>query len=58
MVMDWDVLFWFVGKITRDPNNSLAARLEGTDFAGSFYWANNFNDMLSAKRLLLFTRDK
>jgi len=43
----WIGMFWFGGKITRDPNNPLAARLEGTDFAGSFYWANNFNDMLS-----------
>lgn len=43
----WIGMVSFGGKITRDPNNPLAARLDGTDFAGSFYWANNFNDMLS-----------
>lgn len=40
-------LYYFGGLITRDPNNPTSHLLEGTDFADAFYWANNFNDMLS-----------
>lgn len=37
----------FGGLLTRDPNNEMSYVLEGTDFADNFYWANNFNDLLS-----------
>lgn len=37
----------FGGLITRDPKNQMSYMLKGTDFANSFYWANNFNDLLS-----------
>ena len=37
----------FGGRLTRDPNNQLSANLEDTDYANNFYWANNFNDLLS-----------
>lgn len=38
---------FFGGLINRDPENSVSYLLEGTDFAGALYWANNFNDLLS-----------
>ena len=38
---------WFGGRFTRDPDNPLSYVLEGTDFANAFFWANNFNDLLS-----------
>eukprot|EP00557_Chaetoceros_sp_GSL56_P008415 CAMPEP_0176506338 /NCGR_PEP_ID=MMETSP0200_2-20121128/16977_1 /TAXON_ID=947934 /ORGANISM="Chaetoceros sp., Strain GSL56" /LENGTH=835 /DNA_ID=CAMNT_0017905957 /DNA_START=250 /DNA_END=2757 /DNA_ORIENTATION=+ len=43
----WIGIYFFGGLITRDPNNPTSYLLEGTDFADAFYWANNFNDMLS-----------
>jgi Ion transport protein. len=43
----WIGMHFFGGLITRDPNNPTSYLLEGTDFADAFYWANNFNDMLS-----------
>lgn len=46
-IWSWIGMYFFGGLITRDPNNPTAKLLEGTDFAGAFYWANNFNDMLS-----------
>ena len=42
----------FGGMVTRDPSNPISARLEGTTFADSEYWANNFNDMLSSFNVL------
>uniref|UniRef100_A0A7R9ZM34 Ion transport domain-containing protein n=1 Tax=Craspedostauros australis TaxID=1486917 RepID=A0A7R9ZM34_9STRA len=42
----------FGGIITRDPNNPHSERLEGTDFANTQYWANNFNDMMSGMNVL------
>lgn len=42
----------FGGMITRDPQNPLSFRLKDTDFADDEYWANNFNDMLSAMNVL------
>jgi len=46
-IWSWIGMYFFGGLITRDPNNPTSKLLNGTDFAGSFYWANNFNDMLS-----------
>ncbi len=46
-IFSWIGMYLFGGLITRDPNNSTSNLLEGTDFAGAMYWANNFNDMLS-----------
>jgi hypothetical protein len=43
----WIGMYFFGGLITRDPNNPTSYLLEGTEFADAFYWANNFNDMLS-----------
>lgn len=40
------------GLITRDPSNRLSWLLLGTDFADNEYWANNFNDMISAMNVL------
>ncbi len=40
-------MHFFGGLITRDPNNTMSYVLEGTEFADNFYWANNFNDILS-----------
>jgi hypothetical protein len=40
-------MHFFGGLITRDPNNPVSSVLEGTEFADNFYWANNFNDLLS-----------
>ncbi len=41
------------GRITRDPSNSLSYALLGaTDFTGSAYWPNNFNDMFSSMNVL------
>lgn len=40
------------GQITRDPNNPLSDLILDTDFADNDYWANNFNDMLSAFNVL------
>lgn len=40
-------MYYFGGKLTRDPSNPLSYLLEGTDFAGAAFWANNFNDLLS-----------
>jgi two pore calcium channel protein len=40
------------GLITRDPANSLAYLLLGTDFSENDYWANNFNDMISGMNVL------
>ena len=46
-VFSWIGMYMFGGLITRDPNNPTSLLLDGTDFAGALYWANNFNDMLS-----------
>jgi len=46
-IWSWIGMYFFGGLITRDPNNPTSKLLNGTDFAGAFYWANNFNDMLS-----------
>lgn len=43
----WIGMHFFGGMISRDPSNMYASKLEGTDFAGAFYWANSFNDMFS-----------
>ena len=44
---------FYGGYITRDPSNPLShALLEATDFTGSKYWANNFNDMFSSMNVL------
>ena len=42
------------GLITRDPSNPLSWLLleNGTDFTENEYWANNFNDMISAMNVL------
>ena len=42
----------FGGLITRDPSDPVSLRLEGTEFANSDYWANNFNDMVSSMNVL------
>mmetsp|Transcript_61551 Transcript_61551/g.181897 ORF Transcript_61551/g.181897 Transcript_61551/m.181897 type:complete len:558 (-) Transcript_61551:117-1790(-) len=44
--------YFFGGAITRDPSNPMSSRLVGTDFAGSAYWANSFNDLLSGFNVL------
>jgi len=46
-IFSWIGMYFFGGLITRDPDNPTSQLLEGTDFAGAFYWANNFNDLLS-----------
>ena len=46
-IFSWIGMYSFGGLISRDPNNPVSQLLNGTDFAGAFYWANNFNDMLS-----------
>lgn len=44
---------FYGGYITRDPTNPLSyALLEATDFTGSEYWANSFNDMFSSMNVL------
>jgi len=43
----WIGMMSFGGRLNRDPNSQYSSLLDGTDFAGSFYWANNFNDLLS-----------
>ncbi len=41
------------GNINRDPSNPLSYALLGaTDFTGSAYWPNNFNDMFSSMNVL------
>ena len=40
------------GMITRDPANRLSYFLLNTNFSNNEYWANNFNDMLSAMNTL------
>ena len=40
------------GLITRDPSNRLSYLVLGTDFSENDYWANNFNDMISAMNVL------
>lgn len=40
----WIGMFFFGGMISRDPSNMYASKLQGTDFAGAFYWANSFNE--------------
>ena len=40
------------GYITRDPSNPLSSLVLGTDFSDNNYWANNFNDMVSAMNVL------
>lgn len=40
------------GLITRDPSNPLSSLVLGTDFSDNDYWANNFNDMISAMNVL------
>ena len=40
------------GTVTRDPNNPLAYLILGTDFSDNDYWANNFNDIISAFNVL------
>jgi len=42
----------FGGLISRDPNNPVSSRLDGTDFEANEYWANNFNDMASGMNVL------
>ncbi len=43
----WIGMMAFGGRLNRDPDSKYSSLLDGTDFAGSFYWANNFNDLLS-----------
>jgi len=45
-------MHYFGGLITRDPANPVSYLLEGTDFAGAFYWANNFNDLMSGMNVI------
>lgn len=40
------------GMVTRDPNNHLSYRILGSDFSKNEYWANNFNDIISAFNVL------
>lgn len=40
------------GMITRDPSNPLSYAILDTEFSGSDYWANNFNDMTSGMNVL------
>lgn len=40
------------GLISRDPNNPLSFLVLDTDFSDNDYWANNFNDMISAMNVL------
>eukprot|EP00547_Thalassionema_nitzschioides_P003031 CAMPEP_0194206606 /NCGR_PEP_ID=MMETSP0156-20130528/5581_1 /TAXON_ID=33649 /ORGANISM="Thalassionema nitzschioides, Strain L26-B" /LENGTH=818 /DNA_ID=CAMNT_0038933165 /DNA_START=52 /DNA_END=2508 /DNA_ORIENTATION=- len=42
----------FGGMITRDPADARSFLLLGTEFAEHEYWANNFNDMLSAMNVI------
>jgi hypothetical protein len=46
-IWSWIGMYFFGGLITRDPNNASSFLLQGTEFSDAFYWANNFNDMLS-----------
>lgn len=46
-IFSWIGMQFFGGLVTRDPSNPTSQLLNGTDFAGAFYWRNNFNDMLS-----------
>jgi two pore calcium channel protein len=40
------------GMVTRDPNNPLSYLILDTDFSDNDYWANNFNDIISAFNVL------
>ena len=40
-------VYFFGGLITRDPKNRLSYLLQETSFADNYYWANNFNDLIS-----------
>jgi len=40
------------GLVSRDPDNPLSYLILGTDFSDNEYWANNFNDMVSAMNVL------
>lgn len=40
------------GMVTRDPSNPLAFLILDTDFSDNEYWANNFNDVVSAFNVL------
>ena len=40
------------GMVTRDPSNKLSYLILNTDFSENDYWANNFNDIISAVNVL------
>lgn len=40
------------GLVTRDPSNKLSYLILNTDFSENDYWANNFNDPISAFNVL------
>ena len=40
------------GMVTRDPSNPLSYLILNTDFSDNDYWANNFNDVVSAFNVL------
>jgi two pore calcium channel protein, plant len=40
------------GMVTRDPSNPLSFLLLNNDFSENDYWANNFNDVISACNVL------
>lgn len=40
------------GMVSRDPSNPLSYLILGTDFSDNDYWANNFNDLISAFNVL------
>ena len=40
------------GTVSRDPSNPLSYLILNTDFSDNDYWANNFNDLISAFNVL------